>query len=436
MNQNERVQLERETVHYHWVLRLQTGCKAIFSDGRRACLAFIYVAVMTALWLLRTPLFVWAGYDAPPFLQEPRFGQLYLAVSLAGLLGLILLFGTPIGWKSIQNDLRRIGLVNHIGEAPYPVTIQKDKTNPRVNVMEFEACGIPRSEWEDKREKVEAVLNVHVAKITQGKEKRRVLLYTVARGCALPSVLRWQDEFLSGKDFELALGESVLGPVTVNLAQIPHVLLGGSTGSGKSVLLKLLLMQCVRKGASVMIADFKGGVDFPNVWHEKCRMLFEKEDLLAYLTQLVEELERRKESFRSVGCSNIRQYNEHSEGTYHRIVFACDEVAELLDKNGLNRGEKELISKVENKLSVIARQGRAFGIHLILATQRPDATLLTGQIRNNLDCRICGRADSVLSQIILDNTDASDRIPKEAQGRFLLHGGTLFQGYLFDEETL
>ena len=85
--------------------------------------------------------------------------------------------------------------------------------------------------------------------------------------------------------------------------------------------------------------------------------------------------------------------------------------------------------------SCIARQGRAFGIHLILATQRPDATILTGQIRNNIDCRICGRADNVLSQIILDSTEAADRIPKDAQGRFLKHDGTVFQGYLFDENT-
>ena len=53
-------------------------------------------------------------------------------------------------------------------------------------------------------------------------------------------------------------------------------------------------------------------------------------------------------------------------------------MAELLDKNSLGKDEKELVSKIENKLSVIARQGRAFGIHLILATQRPDATILTG----------------------------------------------------------
>ena len=210
----------------------------------------------------------------------------------------------------------------------------------------------------------------------------------------------------------------------------------GSTGSGKSVLLKLLLMQALRKGAEVYIADFKGGVDFPKVWHEKCRMCFAEEDLCNILDRLVEELERRKSAFKALGCPNIDAYNEIAEHPLQRLIFACDEVAEMLDKTGADNERKKLLSQIESMLSTIARQGRAFGIHLILATQRPDATIIPGQIRNNMDFRVCGRADSVLSQIILDNTGAAEQIPKDARGRFITGDGTVFQGYLFDEGQL
>ena len=88
----------------------------------------------------------------------------------------------------------------------------------------------------------------------------------------------------------------------------------------------------------------------------------------------------------------------------------------MLDKTGTDNERKKLLAQIENKLSTIARQGRAFGIHLILATQRPDATIIPGQIRSNMDFRVCGRADSVLSQIILDNTNAAEQIPKDARG--------------------
>ena len=103
---------------------------------------------------------------------------------------------------------------------------------------------------------------------------------------------------------------------------------------------------------------------------------------------------------------------------------------------GRSKEGRERLAQIENWLATLARLGRAFGIHLILATQRPDATIIPGQIRNNMDFRVCGRADSVLSQIILDNTSAAEQIPKDARGRFITGDGTVFQGYLFDEGQL
>ena len=87
-------------------------------------------------------------------------------------------------------------------------------------------------------------------------------------------------------------------------------------------------------------------------------------------------------------------------------------------------------------LSTLARQGRAFGIHLILATQRPDANILTGQIKSNIDERICGTADNVLSMIILDSAEAASKVPVNIQGRFITREGKVFQGfYLTDEDV-
>ena len=103
-----------------------------------------------------------------------------------------------------------------------------------------------------------------------------------------------------------------------------------------------------------------------------------------------------------------------------RIVFVCDEVAELLDKTGADKERKELLARIEANLALIARQGRAFGIHLILATQRPDANILPGQIKNNMNIRICGRADTTLSTIIIGDGRAAEQIPHDAQGRFLM----------------
>jgi len=353
---------------------------------------------------------------------------------LVGGVFLTILILFPLGKKAAQDQLRSIGLVNHTDMVPALKRKYKDKHNPRISVWEFSSQGIPLKTWEDKQAAIETILDITIVKMKYGSGKSRVLLYTVPARTDLPEVIDWNDKYLSHKPFLLALGESFTGPVAVDLVKVPHILLGGSTGSGKSVLLKLLLMQALKKGAIVCIADFKGGVDFPPIWHKQCKMCIEEESTLALLTELVDELQRRKTLLAASGQPNIDRYNETTgEEDLPRYIFACDEIAEVLDKTGLTKEQKEIVSKIESKLSMIARQGRAFGIHLILATQRPDANILSGQIKNNVNCRICGRADTVLSQIILDSTAAAEQIPKDARGRFLLHDGTLFQAYWFDD---
>ena len=354
----------------------------------------------------------------------------YLIV--AGIVTTILIM-FPIGKQSVQDRLKSIGLVNHAEAVPELKSKHKDKKNPRISIWEFTSQGIPLKAWKDKKEAIETALDITIVKMKNGSGKSRVLIHAVPAVSDLPDIIKWKDKYLSQQSFVLNLGESFTGPVTVDLARVPHILLGGATGSGKSVLLKLLLMQANKKGANVCIADFKGGVDFPPVWHKECRMCFEEQSTLELLTELAEELERRKRLLKAAGLPNIDHYNAVTGENLQRYIFACDELAEMLDKTGLTKEQKETVVKIEGLLGTIARQGRAFGIHLILATQRPDSAILNGQIKNNINCRICGRADNVLSMIILDKTDAADLIPEDAQGRFLLHDSTMFQAYWFDD---
>ena len=354
---------------------------------------------------------------------------------IAGIAVTILIL-TPIGKRSVQDQLKSIGLVNHSEAVPELKGKHKDRNNPRISIWEFTSQGIPLKVWKDKKEAIETVLDITIVKMKNGSGKSRVFIHAVPAVSDLPDMIKWKDKFLYQQSFILNLGESFTGPVTVDLARVPHVLLGGATGSGKSVLLKLLLMQANKKGANVCITDFKGGVDFPPVWHKECRMCFEEQSTLELLTELTEELERRKQLLKASGLPNIDHHNAATGDDLKRYIFACDELAEMLDKTGLTKDQKETVNKIEGLLSTIARQGRAFGIHLILATQRPDSTILNGQIKNNINCRICGRADNVLSMIILDNTNAADQIPEDAQGRFLLNDGTMFQAYWFDDSEM
>ena len=432
MTQNEKMNIQRRLNRHTFM-----GQNEFFILFLKSSAVLLYLIGAVWVWRKQTAISSYAETIAllSPIMKAGMTHAFPVYLLLGGAV-LIYLLLYPFGRRMAKDQLQSIGLTNHAGMVPELLRKKRDKAHPRVTIWEFRNQSIPLAEWEDNRAAIEAALDISVIKMTYGKGKSRVLVYAVPALIDLPEILCWKDKYLSPESFVLVLGESLLGPVTVNLAHIPHILLGGSTGSGKSVLLKLLLMQAMKKGASVFIADFKGGVDFPPLWHRDCRICFEEIDLLDLLTGLVAELERRKEIFRTVGCSNIDTYNKATGENLQRLIFACDEVAEVLDKTGADAERKKMLAQIETRLSTIARQGRAFGIHLILATQRPDAAIIPGQIRNNMDFRVCGRADSVLSSIILDNTDAADLIPKDARGRFLLHDGTIFQAYWFEESDL
>ncbi len=436
MRYEDKERLNQQTQKRYVWLRLKNGfCNLIRKTSCKLVLIWFYFFSIL-IWLLYKDRFDPADYPliSPVFVA---FLKLILPIVLITCtLVILILFGTPRGFDKTTGELRRIGMTNSAGEVPILLKREWDKKHSNVEILEFDGVGIPILVWEKERGFIEAALNANIVKITEGKDKRHILLHVVPANTGLPERIVWEDKYLINDDSTLVLGQSQLGLESVDLSKIPHILLGGSTGSGKSILLKVLLVQSLKKNAVVSIADFKGGVDFPRVWHDKCKMCFDEETLLTILTELTNELQRRKTLFRETGCANISDYNEQSAVPLQRHIFACDEVAEVLDKTGLTKEQKERIGLIENRLSMIARQGRAFGIHLILATQRPDANILSGQIRNNIDCRVCGRADTILSQIILDNTTAAEQIPKHKAGRFILHDGTVFQGFWIDERAI
>ena len=433
MRNEDKERLNQQTQKKYLFQRLIKGCKAVWENTihKIILIAFYPIAILT-WYMFKSNL----GLEDIPLISPVLFVLVDLmlpALLIGGTFFILILFGTPYGFNKTSNEFQRIGMTNSAGEVPMLLTRTQDKRHSNVEILEFDAVGIPVTEWEKERGYIEAALNVNIVKIIEGRNKRRILLHVVPADNGLPDFIEWNDSYLIEDDSTLILGKSQLGLESVDLSKIPHILLGGSTGSGKSILLKVLLVQSLKKNAIVSIADFKGGVDFPKVWHDKCKMCFDEDALLTLLTELTDELERRKTLLRDTGCANISDYNKRSAVPLQRHIFACDEVAEVLDKTGLTKEQKERIGLIENRLSMIARQGRAFGIHLILATQRPDANILSGQIRNNIDCRVCGRADTILSQIILDNTTAAEQIPKDKSGRFILHDGTVFQGFWVDD---
>jgi S-DNA-T family DNA segregation ATPase FtsK/SpoIIIE len=343
------------------------------------------------------------------------------------------MLGTPISSKKIEGELVDVGFSDKDGNPPILISRTSEKKGIR---LEFYSPKISFVKYEDHITDIETALNIKVVDIRQGKDIQHVVVRAIKSGRENKEMMLWKDEYISNKDFELVLGESYFGVESINISTTPHVLIGGASGSGKSKLLKSVLMQAKKKKAIIFLADFKGGLDYPEIWHKACNIITESERLDSELDRVLSILEERKKLLVSYGEPNIAECNEKHGTDIKRIIVACDEIAEVLDKTGLDKEQKAVINQIEAKFSTIARLGRAFGIHLILATQRTDSDILKGQIKNNIGYRICGRADKVLSQIILDNSEASDKISPNDQGMFLTNTGVLFKAYYVEDDCL
>ena len=205
----------------------------------------------------------------------------------------------------------------------------------------------------------------------------------------------------------VALGKDVAGgAIVTDLAKLPHLLIAGQTGSGKSVcigaILTSLLLQSTPDDVRILIGDLKR-VDFPGfngVPHLVVPVMHDSPQILNALYWTTSEMDRRYRLFARTNARNIAAYNEKHTGSDRvpYVVFIIDELADLMLQAPI---------QVEKQITRVAQLARATGIHLVLGTQRPSVDVITGLIKANVPARIAfATASSVDSRTIIDMTGA------------------------------
>ncbi len=244
-------------------------------------------------------------------------------------------------------------------------------------------------------------------------------------------------EYSGANDMALpvGLGKDISGrAVFLDLAEMPHLLVAGTTGSGKSVMLNSLLTSLLLttdpRRVKMVLVDPKRVelAPFGRIPHLITPVVTDVKKAANALSWAVAEMERRYEVLERGGVRSLEVYNERSENPMPYVVVVIDELADLM---------MAAAAKVEDAVIRLAQKARAVGIHLVVATQRPSVDVITGMIKANIPSRIAFAVSSqVDSRVILDASGAESLLgmgdmlykpvsasrPSRVQGAFITDG--------------
>ena len=303
----------------------------------------------------------------------------------------------------------------HLCRKIYLPTVKKISQGPVVSLNEFEpAAGV----------KVSKIINLSedIARNTSSESARIATIpgsNTV--GIELPKTTRenvFLREIISDKNFKrkdiklpIALGKSISGdPITSDLSSMPHLLIAGTTGSGKSVCINTIILSLIYKhtpeNCKFILIDPKmlELSTYEGIPHLLCPVITEAKKAASVLGWVVKEMESRYRLMTKFGVRNIDGYNEKHKIKMPYIVVIVDEMSDLMLVAG---------KEIENYIQKLSQMARAAGIHIIMATQRPSVDVITGTIKANFPTRISFQVTSKIdSRTILGEQGAEQLLGK------------------------
>lgn len=219
-------------------------------------------------------------------------------------------------------------------------------------------------------------------------------------GATSTIVLRefYNNNFLNAEGLKLIMGVDINGNhIYTDLAKQPHMLIAGTTGSGKSMFLHQVIISLLMKYPTIKMyavdtkqVEFKAYSRIPNFHY-----ITDEEKAVTMLKELVNTMEARYKTFAEKGYRDI-SHARQSGYDIEPIICIIDEFADLIMK-------KEYSKVIEEYVVKLAQKSRAAGIHLVIATQRPTADVITGLIKANIPSRVCLHVNSAMeSRIVMD----------------------------------
>jgi hypothetical protein len=274
-------------------------------------------------------------------------------------------------------------------------------------------------------------------------DKKAHFSLTVLSG-HLKDIIMYSDEanHLKGKGLWIPLGWSRRGLEQLDLASnnSPHLMIGGGTGAGKSILARLILttlhIKYTRDEVRLWLCDLKHGNDTSMLGDDPTlvdRVIIGPEAVASTMDELSKIITERYELIKAhKGCSDIKSFNKmyHQEQIPHIICFV-DELTKLEGKE---------FREAREKMSKVTGEGRASGVHMIISCHRPTANLVSGTMKNNIPAVVAFRCNPVSARVLLgeDEWESSMMIDKDIEGRalFKFKDEVLIQVPYIDDEAV
>lgn len=414
-----------------WENKFYSACRFIWYAGaelvdgiwnnRVDVVRYVYPGVFVALLLLVRVDYALSYLTGADYFNLPATTREWLAY--------FALFGGWIAWAGIQ-AYYRVTYFARLKRAftdsglkaggKLPAFIEDKPIDEHVRRMRLKVDGITLKSFQEAKEKLESHFNCSIIRLSEeGGDKSRINIYYAAKPLTTEAVL---DDVGGFKDSEIPVGVSHEGPITANLKDVAHILAAGQTGGGKSNFEKVVttVLTVNNPDAEVVYLDFKGGMeiaDLVNKLGEEHKNFFKYEDQTAcarYLAQLGGKLESRFSEIARLGASNLDDYLKkraveiskskasgeeatNKDEPPKRLFLVIDEISELYSKKPILPKDELLAARAA--VNRIARQGRAAGIHMIVATQKPDASSFDQTLKANMPAVLCFPTPTIAASI-------------------------------------
>lgn len=186
---DSKYKLSMESFHKYLLRRLSSGAYIATHTLRGFSLVALAICLILLLWEGRYSIF---NYEVGNFLwkvMDITTAVICVMSAVALTICILILMGGPIEALKIYRDFERIGFTNEAGEAPYLLATKRSLESPDVKILEFHTCGLPLEAWEECKTKIMAGLNITIAKIEQGIDNQKILVYALDGSKRLPTYL-------------------------------------------------------------------------------------------------------------------------------------------------------------------------------------------------------------------------------------------------------